>query len=629
MTRANITLDSEKKEQVLEYVEFDTEQIWRTFPEFSDVLKSYDEFKSAIFVHYPDATGEFSYSLKEMDLLIGQRLRLGLTTMQDLSDYHLQFLGITRWLISKGHLADLEQQRAFLRAFQPQFLVLVMNRLTIKKPDHHPDIPYKIEDVYDAARFILQGASASTFMPVTPSPPPVTSPSNNEYIKTETFTSMMAEFNKTMSEALSASRSRGFTRSQQEPSQSVECNYCGGPHYILECENVEEDIKAGKCRRNQEGKVVLPTGAYVSRTVQGKWMRDRINEWHRQHPNQLASATLIHTIDARLVYPPPSNQLTGPTNSTYQLNTNDRIAVLEAELFSLKTKKTTTDQAPRTRAQRSRAVTIEEEDNEANVAAARAKLSQSRIEEVDEEPSAQPSITSAPAIAPECPFRNAKDAAYTPPTSKNIGAQDKVSNSNKRTEPAYKTLPPVHDPAIAVNVFQRSMETPITITQRELLSLSPEVRSQVRDTTITRRIPNKDVPTTQNLYQDQDSDYEDIATTFPVTTYAVADAYNRPIPRDAVIVEDPVEAYYRSLSPGEEANLGHLIVSSDSCAVRSVHSLIDNSHRVECILDPGCSIIAMSKDICHKLGLAYDPSIILQMESANGGLDLSLGLARN
>ena len=37
----------------------------------------------------------------------------------------------------------------------------------------------------------------------------------------------------------------------------------------------------------------------------------------------------------------------------------------------------------------------------------------------------------------------------------------------------------------------------------------------------------------------------------------------------------------------------------------------------------------MSKTICHELGIAYDPSIILQMESANGNLDRSLGLARN
>jgi hypothetical protein len=37
----------------------------------------------------------------------------------------------------------------------------------------------------------------------------------------------------------------------------------------------------------------------------------------------------------------------------------------------------------------------------------------------------------------------------------------------------------------------------------------------------------------------------------------------------------------------------------------------------------------MSEDICHELGLAYDPTIRLPMQSANGGIDETLGLARN
>jgi len=37
----------------------------------------------------------------------------------------------------------------------------------------------------------------------------------------------------------------------------------------------------------------------------------------------------------------------------------------------------------------------------------------------------------------------------------------------------------------------------------------------------------------------------------------------------------------------------------------------------------------MSEAICHELGLAYDPSIVLHMQSANGTLDQSLGLSRN
>jgi hypothetical protein len=37
----------------------------------------------------------------------------------------------------------------------------------------------------------------------------------------------------------------------------------------------------------------------------------------------------------------------------------------------------------------------------------------------------------------------------------------------------------------------------------------------------------------------------------------------------------------------------------------------------------------MSEAVCHDIGLAYDPSIKLNMQSANGEVDQSLGLSRN
>jgi hypothetical protein len=52
-----------------------------------------------------------------------------------------------------------------------------------------------------------------------------------------------------------------------------------------------------------------------------------------------------------------------------------------------------------------------------------------------------------PTKTPEHPYRLAKDAAYSPPVTKNIGAQDKPATSNtKKPKPAYKTLSPIHDP---------------------------------------------------------------------------------------------------------------------------------------------------------------------------------------
>jgi hypothetical protein len=67
----------------------------------------------------------------------------------------------------------------------------------------------------------------------------------------------------------------------------------------------------------------------------------------------------------------------------------------------------------------------------------------------------------------------------------------------------------------------------------------------------------------------------------------------------------------------------------ESSAIRSILPIIDNQQQVECIVDGGSQIIAMSEAVCHDLALSYDPRAILQMQSANGVITPSLGLARN
>jgi hypothetical protein len=180
-------------------------------------------------------------------------------------------------------------------------------------------------------------------------------------------------------------------------------------------------------------------------------------------------------------------QPTQITQANYHLTTNNHIAVLEAELFNLRTRRPVHPQFNRTtRAQKAWNTNVDI-DNEEAVAAARAQ--QSRIEEIPDEdatplpqetskgnPSTSTSTPSQPTDRLEHPYQLAKDAAYSPPVTKNVGAQEKpVAFSNKKPEPAYKTLPPIHDPVIAESVYRRSLDTLITITQRELLPLSPEV----------------------------------------------------------------------------------------------------------------------------------------------------------
>ena len=667
-TRAALDKETDKKKHVLRYVDFEIEQIWKTFSEYTDQTKTYVDFKNAILVHYPDASGDYVYSLRDMDLLIGERQRLGMANTLDLSDYHLKFLSITSWLIEKQQLGTLEQQRGYLRAFQPRLLASINNRLQMKDPDHHPNKPHTVKDVYEAARFILQSATTAPQNYFAPTPPNVNPPfvpdgavsiaKREPTVKQEDLGSLFSEFTKTIMDAISQNTKTRYNRNDasSDPStRSTNCNFCGGPHFIRECDKVEEMIRAGKCKRNSEGKVVLPSGAYVPRDIPGTLLSERIEEWHRRNPNQLATVTLLNTIGNNKVV--THNPLQSIQNRpAFHLSTSDRIATIEAELFNLRARHPRFSPAVRTRAQKARADAVEmEEDEEEDAAAVKAARQPQIVEvrDVDEtrpevakeaQPVPEPAEPAPLVVNPEHPYRNAKDAAYAPPSDRNLGAPVKPPVVSKRNEAAYKTLPPVHDPSIATEVYKRSMETPITITQRELLSLSPEVRSQVRDVTTTRRIPNNPVQSNQNiLHLENEPDHRKLSEEHlpddGLTEQGPEQLFSSPgrpccvhsriPPRGAIILDDPIDRYYRSLPPGEMPDPDRLIIAKESSAVRSIFAVIDSSKRKECILDPGCQIVAMSEDTCHELALVYDPAIKLNMQSANGTTDWSLGLARN
>ncbi|KNZ80984.1 hypothetical protein J132_03684 [Termitomyces sp. J132] len=90
---------------------------------------------------------------------------------------------------------------------------------------------------------------------------------------------------------------------------------------------------------------------------------------------------------------------------------------------------------------------------------------------------------------------------------------------------------------------------------------------------------------------------------------------------------DPVEAYINLLLHGEEPVM--LTVAKDSQSLRTIMMLIDNKEEVECIHDSSSQIILMSAEIASDIGLSYDPNIVLNMQSTNGTMDQSLGLACN
>ena len=81
------------------------------------------------------------------------------------------------------------------------------------------------------------------------------------------------------------------------------------------------------------------------------------------------------------------------------------------------------------------------------------------------------------------------------------------------------------------------------------------------------------------------------------------------------------------LKPGQERL--ELAVAKESHSLRTLMMEVDSWIKVKLIIDPGCQIITLSEAICYNLGLSYNLMIQLNMQSMNGEVDQSLGLARN
>jgi hypothetical protein len=213
------------------------------------------------------------------------------------------------------------------------------------------------------------------------------------------------------------------------------------------------------------------------------------------------------------------------------------------------------------------------------------------------------------------------------PINRNFAAALKQAPA-KKSEPAYKTLPLVYDGKIATDVYDCAMATQVTLMQQELLSLSPEVRSQVREAMLARRTaatnkePLKSINTLAN-----DNSISAALNDPPTSMFINLLHQTATLPPGLLIVPDLYETHLKSLP--DRAVPERLIVAKESSALRSIFPLVDHQQHVESILNPGSQIIAMSENVCMDLALIFDPTIILNMQFANGEVDKSLGLTRN
>jgi hypothetical protein len=109
-----------------------------------------------------------------MERLGEKRCCIEIRTLGDFGDYFCQFIVITMFLRHQNRLSNIEEGRHFMRGFLCDFSDCILQRLQLKLPDHLSDNPYCLEDISDAAQFILYGTATSVSITATQHDHPIT-----------------------------------------------------------------------------------------------------------------------------------------------------------------------------------------------------------------------------------------------------------------------------------------------------------------------------------------------------------------------------------------------------------------------------------------------------------------------
>ncbi|KAJ7310770.1 hypothetical protein DFH08DRAFT_627542, partial [Mycena albidolilacea] len=284
LSRSCITDDTGKKLHTTRYLAFDDQELWESVPEFSDPSVSFDQFTTAIFRLYPEADPDRRYSIADIDALVAEHSRITPPSRASFLQFYRRFFLISTYLCAKDRISAHEQSRAFVRAIPTSISSRVLERLRIRCTDVHPHDPYPLPDLRDAVDFVLLDsasislrASPAASVPAPPEPP-ASAPSD------PLLAPLVAAVNELVlliSSQQQPSRIAPHLDSLPPSSRLTSCSYCDSPaHFIARCPRVAEDVATGLCRRNSEGKVVLPSGSFVPRRVVGPNLRARIISWH-------------------------------------------------------------------------------------------------------------------------------------------------------------------------------------------------------------------------------------------------------------------------------------------------------------------------------------------------------------
>ena len=679
-TRHTVAGDDAKKWHAVYYTDETVEYIWSGQAGYADATVTYDAFKLEILSLYGYKSLAHRYTRQDLQKLTTEYaadFTTGFTSLERYQAFYRVFHAVTTYLRASNSLSQVEAALILMSAFKGEVERTVQVRLDANQT-YMPDAP-DLAIIHEAAQFALKkrvnltlagsGSAEGTALlthVTTPAPPPAAESST---VKREELDSFFEQINQQM--ATFALQLGGRSSAPPPPVMNDPfCFYCGrsGCH-TRRCPSVQDDLQRGLIQRGMDGRILLANGMEVPREIPGPNIRARIQEWHRRQASNTAQGSGGRAASGNSQAPVGQFIYTVAADASFAGASEDWVAdALKVNLAAVEERKKSRMvfdgvEVPRKkpgyrREQQTSRPTQAEGPSKATPPAQTTSTVTARPAPTVAAGSipVAPQVRPAPAptaaaeprdqpphLPPLHPYAQARavrvDAAQRPPAL--------PARNPARLGDRSKQVFGVANEQEVASVTQRLLDQQISMTGSELLSIAPGVRKRIHEATTARRVHFRDA--TDAEAKEVDEMIADIRAASVNTLSAPVREEQSPPRAYIEEVDENDEDEAPTLLPAEEdpqvstlavttttsglsgaAAGNQLVVGPAVSNIRAVWAQInDSAELVECLLDPGSQIVAISEALFERLRLAYNPEITLPMSSANGGVDPSMGMAAN
>jgi hypothetical protein len=303
--------------------------------------------------------------------------------------------------------------------------------------------------------------------------------------------------------------------------------FCSDPdHYLSSCPHAAEYAQKRLCQRNPEGQIVLLNGNRIStRDMPGKNLKERIDNWHKTKVLPQVSSNFVRAAEVKVEYAWSRDAEEDDDQEEMTKKEQEDLQVLENLVASTQKK-----------------IDNAKKKFGANKQDKDGLLMRSKAHAANQEKSTQ----AQPA--------------------------ERLS----RPDLQYRYVTPIEDPALIKKLVDQSLDLSITISTCELLSVAPDIRRQVKDQLITKRVVTTATTALQGAIEEIDS------------------------PQVLIV------------NVSEDS----LIVAKHTEELRVVDTLIQGI-KVIAMVDDSSQIVSIRQDKWEKIGLPIQSDKIMVMESAS------------